>query len=65
MKITYRVLELWAPQDLKTIGDNSQNESASVVVLVFDTPTQWPLQLDQVSWKYLKGLLSYGLHKIL
>ena len=49
MKITYRVLELWAAQDLTTMGDNSQNESARVVVLVCDTPTQCPLELDQVS----------------
>ena len=34
-------------------------ESARVVVLECDTPTQCPLQLDQVSWKYLKGLLRW------
>ena len=49
MKITYRVLELWAEQDLTTMGDNSQNESATVVVLVCDTLIQCLLQLDQVS----------------
>ena len=45
------------------MGDNSRTESVRVVILVCDTPTQCPLQLDQVSC-YLKGLLSYGLHKI-
>ena len=49
MKITYTDLELWAAQELTTMGDNSQNESARVVALVCDTPTQCPLQLDQVS----------------
>ena len=49
MKITYRVLELWAAIDLITMGDNSKKESARIVVLVCDIPTQCPLQLDQVS----------------
>ena len=38
------------------MGDNSRMESFRVVVLVCDTPTQCPLQFDQVS-RYLKGLL--------
>ena len=59
MKITYKVLELSAAQDSTTMGDNSQRESARVVVLVCDTPIQCPLQLDQVSWKYLKELLLW------
>ena len=48
MKITYRVLELWAAIDLITMGTNSQN-GVRIVVLVCDIPTQCPLQLDQVS----------------
>ena len=62
----HKILQVW-----ETMGDNSWTKSirvvlpARVVVLVYDTPTQCPLQLDQVSWQYLKGLLSYGLHKIL
>ena len=39
---------LWPAQDLTTMGDNSRTESVRVV-LVCDTPTQCPLQLDQVS----------------
>ena len=33
MKITYRVLELWAAQDLTTMGDNSQNGQLELLFL--------------------------------
>ena len=46
MKRSCSVLELWAAQDLTNMGDNSQIESAGVVVIVCDTPTQCLLQLD-------------------
>ena len=65
MKIPERVLELWAAQDLTTKGGNSKTESARVVFLVRDTPTQYPLHIGEVSWKYLKEFQSYGPHKIL
>ena len=65
MKIPSMVLELWAAQDLTTMGGDSKTESARVVLLVRDTPTQYPLHIDEVSWKYLKGFQSYGPHKIL
>ena len=54
-----------AAQDLTTMAGNSKEESARVVFLVRDTPTQCPLYIGEVSWKYLKGFLSYGSHKIL
>ena len=65
MKIAYRVLELWAAQDLTTKGGNSKMESVRVVYLVCDMPTQCPLYISEVSLKYLKGFQSYGPHKIL
>ena len=40
-------------------------ESARVVFLVRKMPTQCPLHIGEVSWKYLKGFQSYGPHKIL
>ena len=40
-------------------------ESARVVFLVRGMPTQCPLHIGEVSWKYLKGCQSYGPHKIL
>ena len=43
MKITFKVLELWAAQDLKTKGGNSKMESAGVVSLARDMPTGRPL----------------------
>ena len=49
MKIHLRVLELWAAQHLTTMGDNSKTESARVVFLVRDTPTQCPLHIGEVS----------------
>ena len=33
MKVTYRVLELWAAQDLTTMGDNSQNSQLELLFL--------------------------------
>ena len=54
-----------AAQDLTTMGGNSKTESARVVFLVRDMPTQCPLHIGEVSWKYLKGFQSYGPHKIL
>ena len=47
------------------MGGNFKTESARVVFLVRDTPTQCPLHIGEVSWKYLKGFQSYGPHKIL
>ena len=47
------------------MGGNSKTESARVVFLVHHTPTQCPLHIGEVSWKYLKGFQSYGPHKIL
>ena len=46
---TLKDLELWAAQDLTTMGDNSKMESARVVFLVCDTPTQCPLHIGEVS----------------
>ena len=40
-------------------------ESARIVLLVRDTPTQCALHIGEVSLKYLKGFQSYGPHKIL
>ena len=60
-----KALELWAAQDLTTMGSNSKTELARVVFLVRDMPTQCPLHIGEVSWKYLKGFQSYGPHKIL
>ena len=52
MKIPERVLELWAAQNLTTMGGNSKTESARVVFLVRDTPTQCPLHIGE---NILKG----------
>ena len=49
MKIPGRVLELWAVQDLTTMGGNSKTESARVVFLVRDTPTLCSLHIGEVS----------------
>ena len=62
MKITYRVLELWAAQNLTTMGDNPQNKSE--LLFLYVTHLLNVLYNDQVSW-YLKGLLSYDLHNFL
>ena len=59
------VLELCAAQYSTTMGGNSKTEPARVVFLVRDTPTQCPLHIGEVLWKYLKGFQSYGPHKIL
>ena len=40
---TLKGLELWAAQDVKTMGGNSKTESARVVSLARDTPTGRPL----------------------
>ena len=37
------------------MGGNSKTESARVIFLVRDTPTQCPLPNGEVSQKYLKG----------
>ena len=44
---------------------NSKTESARAVFLIRYTPTQCPLHINEVSWKYLKGFQNYGPHKIL
>ena len=62
---TLKVLELWAAQDLTTMEGNSKTESARVVFLVRNTPTQCSLHIGEVSWKYLEGFQSYGPHIIL
>ena len=47
-KISQKVEELWPAQDLTNMGENSRTES-ELLFLLCDTPTQCPLQLDQVS----------------
>ena len=49
MKIPERILELLAAQNLTTMGGNSRMESARVVFLVRDMPTQCPLHIGKVS----------------
>ena len=46
---TLKVLELWAAQDLTTMEGNSKTESARVVFLVRNTPTQCSLHIGEVS----------------
>ena len=53
MKIPYRVLELWAAQDLTTMGGNSKTESARVVFLVRDAKME-----SDLSFVYMTRLLN-------
>ena len=50
MKYHENILELWAAQDLKTMGSNSKMELARVVSLASDTPSGRPLYPYQI-WK--------------
>ena len=48
MIISQSFIELWPAQDFITMKDNSRMQSVRVVILVRETPTQYPLPIGEV-----------------